>query len=236
MISANFARSGGAPAAALITSAHSRKYCGSRAAGVNHAERLHFLGAVVIKPVDGASRNAECLARPDVNLFSVDSPGEHALDAIDGLLVMVVAMRWSRQALRARDDELKGRDAASRVVSGEQEAHRERPETDGLVGRIDAEVDGLLCHVNVLSYSKPRLPCCNVKATAGCAVNRPEGTFTHQPRIIAQSFSLKGAFMNGDTMAGLSAPHFHPILTDTGNGPGLTTRLTELGRLPNGDY
>ncbi len=36
--------------------------------------------------------------------------------------------------------------------------------------------------------------------------------------------------MSGDTMAGLSAPHFHPILTDTGNGPsfmmlGTTMRL-----------
>jgi hypothetical protein len=71
---------------------------------------------------------------------------------------MVVAMRRSYQALRARDHQLKGRDAASRVVSGEQEAHRERPDMDGLVGRIDAEVDALLCHVNVVSYRKLRLP------------------------------------------------------------------------------
>jgi hypothetical protein len=49
-------------------------------------------------------------------------------------------MRWRSQTLRARDSELKGRDAASRVFSGEQEAHSERPETDGLVGRIDSEV------------------------------------------------------------------------------------------------
>lgn len=34
MISANFARSGGPPAAALRTAAVSRKYCGSIAAGV----------------------------------------------------------------------------------------------------------------------------------------------------------------------------------------------------------
>ena len=34
MISAIFARSGGPPAAALITSADSRKYCGPIAAGV----------------------------------------------------------------------------------------------------------------------------------------------------------------------------------------------------------
>jgi hypothetical protein len=55
--------------------------------------------------------------------FSVHSPGQHSVDAVDRLLVMVVAMRWSRQTLGARDNELKGRDAASRVVSGEQEAH-----------------------------------------------------------------------------------------------------------------
>ena len=40
-------------------------------------------------------------------------------------------MRWSRQTLRARDNEFKGRDAAGRVLSGEQEAHSERTETDG---------------------------------------------------------------------------------------------------------
>ena len=120
----------------------------------DHAERLRVPRAVVVEAVNGAARNAERLTRPDVNLFSVHSPGEHAVEAVDRLLVMVVAMRWSRQALRARDYELKGRDAARRVVSGEQEAHRERPETDGLVGGIDAEVDGLLCDVNLLLFSK----------------------------------------------------------------------------------
>jgi hypothetical protein len=60
---------------------------------------------------------------------------------------MVMAMRRCRQALRARDNELKGRDGATRVFSSNQEPYRERPETDGLVGRIDVEADGLLCHV-----------------------------------------------------------------------------------------
>jgi hypothetical protein len=65
-------------------------------------------------------------------------------------LVMVMAMRRCRQALcarDARDNELKGRDGATRVFSSDQEAYRERPETDGLVGRIDVEADGLLRHV-----------------------------------------------------------------------------------------
>jgi hypothetical protein len=52
---------------------------------------------------------------------------------------MVVAMRGSRQVLRGRDRKLKGCDAASRVVTGEQEAHDERSETDGLIGRINVE-------------------------------------------------------------------------------------------------
>jgi len=60
---------------------------------------------------------------------------------------MVVAMRWRRQALRGWDKNLKGRDAAGLVVPGEQEAHRERPQADGLVGRIHRKVDSLLCHM-----------------------------------------------------------------------------------------
>ena len=91
--------------------------------------------------MNGAARNAECLARPDVDLPSVDSPGQDPLDAIDRLFVTVVAMRRCRQAPRAGDSELTGRDAAIRFVSGDQEAYRERPETDGFLRRIDAQVE-----------------------------------------------------------------------------------------------
>ena len=69
--------------------------------------------------MDRAAGNAERLSRPDVDLFSVDSPGRHPLDAVDGLFVMVVPMGRSRQALRARDNELKCRYAATRVLSGD---------------------------------------------------------------------------------------------------------------------
>src|ERR1700746_1833842 len=69
---------------------------------------------------------------------------------------MIMSMRRCRQALRARDNELKGRDGATRVFSSDQEAYRERPETDGLVGRIDVEADGLLCHVCIF-FGKWRL-------------------------------------------------------------------------------
>jgi hypothetical protein len=60
---------------------------------------------------------------------------------------MVVAVRRSRQTLGGRDPELKGRDAAHRVISREQEAHRQRPEVDGLLGGIDVEAGCLLWHV-----------------------------------------------------------------------------------------
>ena len=147
MTSAIFARSGGPPAAALITSASLAEILRTYRGWRDHAECLRVLASVVIEPVNGAPRNAKCLPRPDVDLFSVDSPGQNSVDTVDRLLVMVVAMRWRRQALRTRDTKLKGRDAAGRIVPGEQEAHRERPDTDGLVGRIDVEVDSLLCHV-----------------------------------------------------------------------------------------
>jgi hypothetical protein len=53
---------------------------------------------------------------------------------------MIVAMRWRWQVLPARNRELKHSDAAGRVVRGQQETHREKPNSDGLVGRIDVEV------------------------------------------------------------------------------------------------
>src|SRR5437867_13424993 len=111
------------------------------------AKRLHVLHSMVIEPVNGAARNAECLSRPDVDLSSVDSPSQDSVDAIDRFFLMVVAMRRCRQALRVGDSELKGRDAAIRFFSGDQEAYRERPETDGFVRRIDVQVSGLLCHL-----------------------------------------------------------------------------------------
>jgi hypothetical protein len=58
MISAIFALSGGPPAAELITPVESaeilRIYCGWH----DNAERLHVLTSIVIKPANGAARNA----------------------------------------------------------------------------------------------------------------------------------------------------------------------------------
>lgn len=60
--------------------------CGRR----DYAERFRVLAAIVVEPVNGAARNAECLSRPDVDWFSVNRPGQHSGGAVDRLLVMVV--------------------------------------------------------------------------------------------------------------------------------------------------
>ena len=62
--SAILTRSGGPPAAALSTSAASRKYCGPMRGWRDGAEGLHVLAAVVVEPMNGAARNAEGLPGP----------------------------------------------------------------------------------------------------------------------------------------------------------------------------
>src|SRR5580692_2796270 len=110
----------------------------------DHAKCLRIGFSVVIEPVDCAARDAQRLAWPHLDLFSINRPGHQSLDAVDRLLVMVMAMRWRRQTLQARNCKLKGRDAAVRVVPGEQEPHGESSETYNFIGRIDAEVRRLL--------------------------------------------------------------------------------------------
>jgi hypothetical protein len=102
--------------------------------------------AWIMHAINGAAGNAERLSRPDVDGRPVDGPGQNAGDAVDRLFVMVVAVRGSRQVLRGRDQELEGCDAASRVVSREQEAHGERSEAEGLIGWIDVEAGCLAGH------------------------------------------------------------------------------------------
>src|SRR3954453_15716441 len=94
---------------------------------------------------------------------------------------MVVAVRRSRQALRTWNNELKNRNAAARVLSGDQEAHRERPETDEFFRRIHFEIDGPLCHVPFFHSSKVRKSesyfvalMCHAQITESCAYHRSE--------------------------------------------------------------
>src|SRR5262249_33361820 len=108
-----------------------------------------LLHSVVIEPVNSAARNAECVPRTDVDLSSVDGPSQHSLDAIDRLFVMVIAMCRRGQMLCSRDSDLKCRDAAARILSGNQKVDRERTEMDCLLGRICLEVSSLLNHVRL---------------------------------------------------------------------------------------
>jgi hypothetical protein len=69
-------------------------------AGRDYAECLRP-AAVVVEPVNRAPRNTQRLPRTNVDLFSVDSPGQHSVDTNDRLFIMVLAMRRSGQALCA---------------------------------------------------------------------------------------------------------------------------------------
>src|SRR5215831_11703671 len=68
----------------------------------DHAQCLRLPAAIVVKAVNSAAWNTQRLPRPDVKWFSVDRPGQHSVETVNGLLVMVVAMRWHRQALPGR--------------------------------------------------------------------------------------------------------------------------------------
>jgi hypothetical protein len=57
------------------------------------------------------------------------------------------------EPLRGGDGELEDGDAATRILSGNQEAHGERPDTDGLVGRIDTNIGRLRGHGALLEVN-----------------------------------------------------------------------------------
>lgn len=60
-----------------------RTDCGGR----DNTKCFHILVAVVVKAVNGAPRNAECLSRPNIDLFSIYSPCQDSSDPVDRLLV-----------------------------------------------------------------------------------------------------------------------------------------------------
>jgi hypothetical protein len=66
--------------------------------------------------VNSSARDAERLSRPYVDPLAINRPGEHPLDTVNGLFVVVVAVRWRRQSLRGRNREFKERNAATRVA------------------------------------------------------------------------------------------------------------------------
>ena len=110
------------------------------------AERPGVLSAMVVEAVNGAARNAEGLPRPDIDPCAVNRPRQHALEAVDRLFVVIVAVRGRRETLGGGDRQLEERDAAGGVRVRDQEAHAQRPEADRLVGRIDVQPRRVWCH------------------------------------------------------------------------------------------
>src|SRR3954470_18001018 len=102
----------------------------------DEAEGSSVLAAVVVEPMDGAARNAQCLPDADLDRLSVDGPGQHPLDAIDRLVVVVVAVSGRRQPLPARYHDFECGEAAGGLVRRQKESYGEWPEPDRLVGRI----------------------------------------------------------------------------------------------------
>src|SRR6516164_3005747 len=69
--------------------------CGGR----NDTEGRYVLAPVIVESVNRAARNAEGLPWPDVDAVAVDGPRQHSRDAVDGLFVVIVAVRGRCQPL-----------------------------------------------------------------------------------------------------------------------------------------
>jgi hypothetical protein len=145
MISASLTRSGGPPVAALITAADSRKYCGPIAAGVI-AQRALASGCRHCRT--GERHRAEYRGPALVRRRSVCRQQSRS-----------APRRFRRSSLRSDRGCARAPAGAARpgpkprrghggagVVSCDQEAHAERPKSDGLLGGIDASVGRLRCH------------------------------------------------------------------------------------------
>ena len=89
------------------SAAHSRKYSGRRAAGVITQRVFTFLLALLSKRWIAPRRMQSASPGPTSICLAVDRPCQHSLNAIDGLLIVVVAMSRYRQTFAARDSELK---------------------------------------------------------------------------------------------------------------------------------
>ena len=82
--------------------------------------------------VHGAARDHEHVAGPDLDLPAVDRPGEDALQAVDRLLVAVVAV-GGREIRGGRDIELEHRHRPARLLRLDAEPDRDRADPDRLV-------------------------------------------------------------------------------------------------------
>jgi len=113
----HFARSGGPPAAASITSAASLKYAGPIIAGEITASCCTSSFPRFIEAVHSASGDAQRLPRTNLDGPAVNRPGKDALDAVEDLLVGVVLVGRRRQLLPDGDENL-DRKSATRKDRG----------------------------------------------------------------------------------------------------------------------
>src|SRR5262249_15112527 len=113
----------------------------------DHTQRFRVLTPEIVEPVNGTARDAQRLARTNSDGASGDGPRQDAFEAVDGLLVVVVTVRRSRQPLTGTDRELEDCDAASRDVPGDQESDRQRPVIDGLIRGVHRKIRGPRSHL-----------------------------------------------------------------------------------------
>src|SRR5689334_908932 len=96
--------------------------------------------------MNGAARDAQCLSWRNLDRFSLDSPRQGTLEAINRFLVMIVAMSRRRQALTTANHELKCRHAASGMAAGDKKADRNGTEAERFIRRVHGKFDGLSRH------------------------------------------------------------------------------------------
>jgi hypothetical protein len=84
---------------------------------------VHF--TVVVEAMHGSAGDVDNLSGADGDRFALDRPGEHPFEAVDGLLIAVVAV-GGRKPRPGRNVELENGDRASRGLSLDEEPDRDR--------------------------------------------------------------------------------------------------------------
>src|SRR4029453_15308921 len=104
---------------------------GAQHAWGDHRKHCGIGAARVVKPVEGAASNAQHLTWADIVYATVDRPRQHALEAVDCLLVGVVAMGNGHTGVGGHV-KFEHRQRAGCGGAFEQEPDFERPDPDVL--------------------------------------------------------------------------------------------------------
>ena len=124
MTSVSFTRSGGPPA--FATAATSRKYLAPMS-GVSMTRTRAVVAARIAEGVHGASRRRHPVARPELARLVVDRIAEDALEHVDALLVVGMAV-WRRHGGAGRHRHLEDPEPAFlRTVDADNESRSARP-------------------------------------------------------------------------------------------------------------